>query len=159
MQQQKFKVGDAVRVRDDSTWTQLRGKTVRIIDIWPEHSGVSGYYGTQGCYVTDMPYPGMEETHYSSQNNWKVWDEDIELAPAAQPTVASDLKVTPQARAVLRYLKANGEITPMKALIVLGIPRLASCIHELRKKAGYMIRTEVRDDERGHRYGRYVLYS
>jgi hypothetical protein len=123
---------------------------VRIIDVYAE--------GSPGCYVIDVPYPGMEGVPYAYHNNWKVWDEDIELA-AKQPTVASDLKVTPQARAVLRYLKANGEITPMKALIVLGIPRLASCIHELRRKAGYNILTEVRDDERGHRYGRYVLAS
>lgn len=125
-------------------------------------------------FLTDIPY-SPERT-----GCWYVWLEDIEplpenLAlhqwsektqsstatedpvPAKQPTVASDLKVTPQARRVLKHLREHGTISPMEALIVLGVSRLASCIYELRAKAGYSIDIEQRKDDAGHRYGRYFL--
>jgi hypothetical protein len=49
------------------------------------------------------------------------------------------------------------DITPMKALTVLGIWRLASCIHEIRNYAGYSVKTEIKRDEAGNKYSRYVL--
>jgi hypothetical protein len=73
------------------------------------------------------------------------------------PTIASDLRLTPQARTILQHLKRHGDITPMKALTVYSIPRLASCICEIRKKAGYSVKTEVAVDDMGGRYGLYTL--
>jgi len=69
---------------------------------------------------------------------------------------SDDLRLTPQARIVLRHLKAGKGLSPQKANIVYSISRLASCIHEIRK-IGYNVKTEMRQDERDHKYARYVL--
>lgn len=74
----------------------------------------------------------------------------------AYPTVADDLRLTPQARTVLAHLKRHGDITPLKAEGVYGIPRLASCIHEIRR-VGYKVNCTVRKDDFGGKYGHYVL--
>jgi hypothetical protein len=76
-----------------------------------------------------------------------------------RPSIADDLRLTPQARSVLGYMKRrkDASITPMKALVVMGVYRLASCIHEIRTKAGYQVRTLIERDEAGHRYSRYTL--
>ena len=82
-----------------------------------------------------------------------------EVTPPAPPTIASALKLTPQARTVLAYMqkRADRTITPMKALTVLGISRLASCIHEIRHRAGYDVHNIVKKDEVGHKYSHYTL--
>lgn len=72
------------------------------------------------------------------------------------PTVADDLSLKPQSRTILRHLKKIGHITPMKALIVYSISRLAPCIHDIRK-IGYGVATDVRQDAQGHKYARYSL--
>ncbi len=74
------------------------------------------------------------------------------------PTVADDLRLTPQAKTVLAHLKRHGDITPVKADAVYGITRLASCIHEIRK-VGYTVKTVIREDDVGHRYGEYTLVN
>lgn len=74
-----------------------------------------------------------------------------------QPTIASDLRLTPQAKTVLTHLR-NKTITPMQAIVTYGIARLASCIHEIRR-AGYTVDTEIEHDERGHRFARYRMRS
>jgi hypothetical protein len=74
------------------------------------------------------------------------------------PSVADDLRLTPQARTILAHLKRHPSgITPMKALVVYSISRLASCIHEIRHRAGYEVGTEVAEDSMGHRYAVYKL--
>lgn len=72
------------------------------------------------------------------------------------PSIAVDLRLTPQARTILAHLKRHGDVTPMKALTVYGISRLASCIHEIRK-AGYSVKTEVAFDDMGGKYGQYIF--
>lgn len=74
----------------------------------------------------------------------------------AQPAFTADLGLTPNAKRVLVHLKAGKTITPNEALVVYSIGRLASCIHEIRR-AGYSVKTENRQDEQGHKYGRYSL--
>lgn len=74
----------------------------------------------------------------------------------ARPNLASDLKLTPQAKTVLRHLERGKGITPAEALVVYTISRLASCIHEIRK-AGYNVMREMRNDEQGHKYAKYNL--
>jgi DNA invertase Pin-like site-specific DNA recombinase len=74
----------------------------------------------------------------------------------AKPSLAGDLRITPQARKILAHLEAGKSITPTEALVVYSISRLASCIGEIRK-AGYDVLTEHRRDETGHKYGRYTM--
>jgi hypothetical protein len=79
-------------------------------------------------------------------------------APVKAVVVTKDPSrgVTPSARRIERHLEEKGSISPMEALIVYGESRLARCIHELREN-GAEITTEMKTDERGHRYGRYSL--
>lgn len=72
------------------------------------------------------------------------------------PSIADDLRLTPQAKTVLRHLRRHGHITPLRAAGVYGITRLASCIHEIRK-AGYAVETKVHHDDEGGKYGQYTL--
>jgi hypothetical protein len=74
----------------------------------------------------------------------------------ARPSIAGDLRITPQARKVLAYLLKGKRVTPMKALVEMNISRLASCIHEIRK-AGYTVSMAVGRDEAGHKFARYAL--
>jgi hypothetical protein len=74
-----------------------------------------------------------------------------------RPSIADDLRITPQARRVLAYLQKGKRITPMKAMVELSISRLASCIHEIRKRAGYTVDMEIDQDEVGHKFARYTL--
>jgi hypothetical protein len=73
------------------------------------------------------------------------------------PSLIGDLRLKPQARRVLRYLRKGKSITPMKALVELNISRLAPCIYEIRKHAGYNVSSEVDRDESGHKFARYWL--
>jgi hypothetical protein len=73
------------------------------------------------------------------------------------PSVADDLRITPQARSVLAYMRKHGRISPAKADRVFGITRLASCINEIRRKAGYKVETHMKRDELGHKYAEYRL--
>jgi hypothetical protein len=71
-------------------------------------------------------------------------------------SVANDLRLTPQAKTVLTHLRAGKPLTPMKALTIYGISRLAACIYEIRK-AGYTVNRIHRQDEMGHKYSKYLL--
>jgi hypothetical protein len=75
----------------------------------------------------------------------------------ARPNLASDLRLTPQARTILGHLLRHGQITPQEALTVYSIPRLASCIHEIRTKGQRDVNTAIRRDDQGHKYSRYTL--
>lgn len=72
------------------------------------------------------------------------------------PTLASDLKLPPQARKILAHLKQGKTITPVEALIVYNIYRLSDCIMKIRR-AGHDVQMEMRQDEQGHKYARYKL--
>jgi Helix-turn-helix domain len=73
-----------------------------------------------------------------------------------EPSVASDLKLTPQAKTVLLHLKRRGKVSPYEAMMVYGISRLASCIHEIRR-SGYDVFTDMRCDDQGFKYASYKL--
>jgi hypothetical protein len=49
----------------------------------------------------------------------------MEAQALTPPSVAHDLRLTPQAKLVLSYLKKHGNISPMEAERVYGISRLA----------------------------------
>jgi hypothetical protein len=72
-------------------------------------------------------------------------------------TVANDLRITPQARTVLAHLKRNGSISNMEAQVIYSISRLAACIYEIRRRAGYTVESKSRRDDYGHKYTRYSL--
>jgi hypothetical protein len=72
------------------------------------------------------------------------------------PSIANDLKLKPQAKTVLVHLRNHDHISPMKALGVYGISRLAACIFEIRK-AGYRVSAEFKRDDQGHKYTKYSL--
>lgn len=68
----------------------------------------------------------------------------------------TDLKLKPQARRILAHLRSGKAITPVEAMTVYGIARLAASVYEIRR-AGYDVGCERRRDEVGHGYGRYSI--
>jgi hypothetical protein len=74
------------------------------------------------------------------------------------PTLASDLSLPRQARIILAHLEQGKEITASKAMLVYHICRLSDCILKIRR-AGYIIDTEMREDEVGGRYAAYSLWG
>lgn len=69
-----------------------------------------------------------------------------------------------QAEVVLRHLKKHGHITPMKALNIYGIQRLAARIKDIRstrwiKDDADRVLTVVRQDEAGRRFTEYQLHG
>lgn len=72
------------------------------------------------------------------------------------PSIATDLRLSPQARTVLSHMRNHDYISPMKALGVYGISRLAACIYEIRK-AGYDVKSFITHDESGHKFTKYSL--
>ena len=74
----------------------------------------------------------------------------------ANPTLANDLTLPPQARTVLRHLARGRSITALEALGVYRIFRLAARILELRD-AGHDVITDMKQDETGKWYGEYRL--
>jgi hypothetical protein len=72
------------------------------------------------------------------------------------PSIASDLRLKPQARKILAHLLAGKPITPLKAQTVYGVYRLAASIFEIRAQ-GYNVEAIQCTDEGGHKYARYSL--
>lgn len=56
---------------------------------------------------------------------------------------------------IKRHLDRHGDITPVAAISVYGIYRLGAVIYDLRQ-AGHNIQTEMRKDDEGKKYARYV---
>lgn len=63
-----------------------------------------------------------------------------------------------QAQKVLTHLQNSDHLTPLEALGLYGIYRLAARIHDLRS-AGYRISNQVGQDGTGRPYSRYQLVS
>ena len=55
-----------------------------------------------------------------------------------------------------RHLRKGKTITPMEALVVFGVFRLASIVHRLRQR-GFCIYTVLKTDENGHKYASYAM--
>lgn len=140
MKDGKFEVGDRVRVDTDS-WGILQ----------------AGNKGTVYERSAQWVRVRFDEGSYQKGNSYH--DGDLSLLPPlkkAAPSIAKDIKLTPQARTVLKHLERRLRISPSEALITYSISRLASCIHEIRR-AGYNVTTKVKEDEHGHKYARYTL--
>lgn len=63
-----------------------------------------------------------------------------------------------QNQKVLRYLKKHDHITPLVALAILGVFRLAARIYDLRSQ-GFEIRSVTLMDDEGRPYSQYTLVS
>jgi hypothetical protein len=61
-----------------------------------------------------------------------------------------------QKETLLKHLLAGKTITPLKAMMVYGIGRLAARVRDLREE-GHNIVTTIQQDERGHDYAEYRL--
>lgn len=133
---QEMKVGWRVRVTNEGSTFNGKTGTVRE-QQWND-----------GLAVV------VDGTH---QSIWFGKHEVEVIAPKLQPSYADDLRLTPQAKIVLSHLKKRGRISPAEADRVYGISRLASCIHEIRHRAGYSVKTEQRRDDVGHKYAKYIL--
>jgi hypothetical protein len=62
----------------------------------------------------------------------------------------------PQARKILRHLEKNPSISPLEALGVYGVFRLAAVIFDIRKH-GFDVNSSLHTDANGKRYARYSL--
>lgn len=71
-------------------------------------------------------------------------------------SIAKDLSLKPQAKTILRHLRKHGHISPMQALVVYAISRLAPCIFDIRN-VGYIVETQVKRDAQGHKYAKYTM--
>lgn len=111
-----------------------------VEDAWPQVAG--------------EPHPG--------KRGWWVSDEEFEYytepTPPPAPTIATALRLGPQDKTVLAHLMAGKPLSPMKALVVYGIFRLAACVHRIRT-AGYAVKMTLEKDEGGHKYAVYTLAS
>ena len=158
-----FKLGDRVRTICDlphepngeiGTVSEVLANGVTVtFDTW--RSGW-GFDDSQWfLYLEDVE-------HYVSPTEDTIVDaltslilEIAKLVESAAPKPTAP-KVSPGAITVLKHLKSRGSISPVEAFSSYGTLRLAARIHELRE-AGHDIKTEIRADAAGHRYGRYTL--
>lgn len=63
-----------------------------------------------------------------------------------------------QKQVILRHLQQRAHLTPLEAMGLYGIFRLAARVYDLRNE-GFDIATDVRYDLRGRPYSRYSLAS
>ncbi len=144
----KFKIGDRVLVSGKNPTRWCNGMVGIVVSA-----------ACDAALLQFTPVAADGRGHGPGKTQWYVNNGDLDLQPSATtaPSAAADLRLTPQAKTILRHLKALGSISPMQALAVYGYTRLASCIHEIRRKAGYTVDMDYRKDAQGHRYARYSL--
>lgn len=149
-----FKAGDRVRVNANTDdWAS--GLEGRVVSADDSSSGAKLVLVDFGSAAKNRGHLGTGR--YGSGSLWFILD--YSLTHVTPPSIASDLRLTPQAKTVLAHIKRNKSISPAEALIVHGISRLASCIHEIRRRAGYRVDCEMRQDDQGHKYASYSLAS
>ncbi len=146
------------------------GDLVRAKQTYKSRFGNHENHFTEGCLyeVTDFHFDGewvsvMVKADDEGVPNGITYREKtdpfFELASqpmGVPPSIADELTLKPQARKILAHLKKGLSISPLEAQTVYGVFRLAASIFELRQ-AGYKIRSNIRQDEAGHKYARYAL--
>lgn len=146
-----LQVGDRVKLTDNALHIAPKNMPSRfgkIVGLDDEFFEVA----LDGCVTGHAGNSNDDRVH----DRWYLLPEDLEPATRQRPSIASDIALKPQAKSVLRHLEREGRISPMKALMVYGISRLAACIWELRE-AGYKIDTARKVDASGHHYASYAL--
>ncbi|HEY0879888.1 MAG TPA: helix-turn-helix domain-containing protein [Archangium sp.] len=103
--------------------------------------------------ISDAMHPSRELLIYTEANANAL----IDLLKAAKAKAwPKPLKpLCPASEQLLVYLKAHGDITPIKAREELGIEHLPRRIKDL-KEHGHDIKTDYKRGFAGKRYGRYV---
>lgn len=167
-QQEAFKIGDTVEVTVLPHKVGSRsGVVTHETPRWGSYSICVQFADWNGGHSGDFG-DGRRSCWYFFDRDFGISGLDLitELrrvppstvsAPASPPSVMADLRLTPQAKTILGHLKRHPDISPGKALLVYGISRLPSCIHEIRKRAGYDVAREMRKDDQGHKYASYKL--
>lgn len=108
--------------------------------------------------VADISTPCVGVRHARNDGVWYMNPSELEVLKPRLPSISDDLRLTPQAKGILAHLKRHAAgISPAEALVAYSVSRLASCIHEIRKRAGYDVKTVVKQDDHGHKYARYSL--
>lgn len=141
--------------------TRLRVKTCFSNPGLVGHTGVVVESNNNDVTLSFKRLPKQVSSWSHSYKNMYCWalfsSDSVERVRVKEPSVADDLRLKPQSKTILLHLKRKGaHITPMKALIVYGVSRLAACIHDIRK-AGYVVNTEMMEDEECHKYAEYSL--
>lgn len=72
------------------------------------------------------------------------------------PSLANDLRLSPQCRKVLAHLLTGRTITNNESMLVYHVPRLSDVIMKIRR-AGYVISTTMKVDGVGGQYASYKL--
>lgn len=144
------------------------GDTVAVCETYRQFSGQRPKVNGKVLKVDDkhsmdalVQFPGWDDGHGFDSSDWFIPLYHLtsliclpdETAAPTEPVV---VKLHPSDMIILKHLKARGSISMMEALVSHGCPRLAPRIFNLRA-AGHSIRTELLNDESGHRYSRYVL--
>lgn len=138
-----MKVGDKVRVlRCDNSKAEY-GRTGTVVLV-----------ASPVVTVSFPSAPGWASA--LGEHCWRFFYPDTSLQLVSGPSIADDLNLYPQDRTVLAHLKSGKAITPMKALVVYGLSRLAAHIHNIRK-IGYTVTKTMATDESGHKYASYKL--
>lgn len=128
------------------------GWTVRTLNELGPHGGnETGVVSGTTKYYVMVRYPNFS-------GDWYHVPSALEVLKPRLPSISDDLRLTPQAKGILAHLKRHAAgISPAEALVAYSVSRLASCIHEIRKRAGYDVKTVVKQDDHGHKYARYSL--
>lgn len=134
-------VGDNVVIKDSHYASKARGL-----------SGVVIHVSTHPQRISIVKCKNFTRVHGFNNDEWCVLMDDLQRTPS----VADDLTLPPQSKAILRHLKKHGHVSPAKALIVYGISRLADCIYRIRK-IGYNVDVKLLKDDQGHKYAYYEL--
>jgi len=131
-------------------------------------------YGLTGTIIPDEYHAGKpywlvrfdrdeayEAGHGRFKNEWFVRASMLELVKdntitIGTPTLAGDLRLTPQTRKILAHLEEGKSITNNESMLVYHIYRLSDCIFKLRK-AGYNIDLTMKEDGVGGKYASYKL--
>lgn len=150
-----FVVGDKVKVTTER-WGMGQFGNVGIVkedrDALPNRGGWQLRYLVKFGEADENAYNGEDLTLVEAVCN--VTAPTPTKLPV--PSIADDLRLYPQSRTILAHLKAGKPISPMKALVVYGISRLAACIYDIRQ-AGYTVKRTLEKDEGGHKYAQYSL--
>ena len=91
-------------------------------------------------------------------DNFNQWFVHADFVTALPTPIAPEGNSKVQNDAVLNHLLAGNSLTPLEAIGVFRIFRLAARIHELKKK-GHKIVTTMKRDASGKQYAEYALVS
>lgn len=157
-----FKKGDKVISREVGSWTDgLVGKVVNdprrghncdvLVEFNEKEAATKGHDAERKLSARQK------------QNRWfidafevSLYEEPKGTITIGTPTLADDLRLTPQSRKILAHLLQGKSISPSESERVYQIYRLSDCVLKIRR-AGYNVETEMSVDETGHKYGRYKL--